>query len=286
MLHVALAKPHRYRRYRAVTMAITLAVLFLVPLSGTARVDLLGGGHWALGVPVGMAKGLVAVLVAIVSFYIVTFLINIPAGRMFCGFGCPIGQLSRLSDAVDAFEREPKRRRGAWLRLIAFAAVLSFATLLWWVAPQAFIATAPRTVALAFAALASVTLAAVVHARWWRWQFCRQVCPIGLYYSVVQTTALIGIDFDRDAPCTDCKACEIICPVQLDPRHLEDPIPSPGGLAFDGLAAANHCLHCGDCVEICEHQTRKTPGHPPMGFRMPSNAKRSNASRSQDASRD
>ncbi len=267
ILRVALGNQHRYRHYRAVTMSITLAVLFAVPLSGLARVDLWGGDHWALGKQVDLARGLAAAIVGIVSFYIVTFLVNIPAGRMFCGFGCPVGQLSRLADRIDAHPKDASKRRRAWTALAGFAALLAISVVLWWTSPRVFASGDRGAIGIALAATATVIAAAVLHGRYWRWSFCRKVCPIGLYYSVVQTNSLIGIDFDESAHCTECKACETICPAELDPRHLDRLLPSPGGLAFDDLPAANHCLHCGECVEICEHQTRKTPDHAPMGFR-------------------
>jgi polyferredoxin len=269
LLRLALGRPHRYHRYRAATMALTLFVLFVVPLMGLARFDLWNGEHYALFAPVDTVRGLVAVGAAIAAFYAVTFLINIPAGRMFCGFGCPIGQLSRFGDEVDVYARDPAARRRAWLRLVGFAAALSLAVLLWWTSPRVFLAAAPRAVAVAVATLVAVTAAAVVHARRWRWSFCSKACPIGLYYSVVQTSALIGIDYDPIATCTDCGACAGICPVHLDPRHLDGLLVAPGGLAFSGLPAMNHCLHCGECVDICEHMTRKTGAAPPMGFRRP-----------------
>ena len=267
ILRVALNKPHRYRRFRLMTMAVTLSVLFAVPLIGLARVDLWGHDHRALGNPVALSRGIVATFVGIVGFYIVTFLINIPAGRMFCGFGCPVGHLSRLSDRIDAYPKEAAKRHRAWLDLVAFAAMLSLAVLLWWTSPMVFFAGEISATAVALGATALLTAASLFHGRYWRWSFCRKVCPIGLYYSVVRTTPLIEVDFDRNAPCTDCKACETICPAQLDPRHLERLLPSPGGLAFGELPAVNHCLQCGECIEICEHQTRKKDGPPPMGFR-------------------
>ena len=269
ILKVALGNSHRYRRYRALTMGITLLILFAVPLSGLARVDLWGGDHWALGKQVDLARGLAAAIVGIVSFYIVTFMVNIPAGRMFCGFGCPVGQLSRLSDRIDAYAKQASSRSRAWANLVLFAVVLSTAIVLWWVSPRVVLSGDYTAIAVAVAATLATAAAAILHGRYWRWSFCRKVCPIGLYYSVVQTTSLIGIDFDETAHCTECKACEKICPAELDPRHLDHLLPSPGGLAFDDLPAANHCLHCGECIEICEHQTRKTPDRAPMGFRRP-----------------
>lgn len=264
-LRLILKKPHRYRWYRAVTMSVTVAVLFAVPLLGLARVDLPGGRHLALGEPVDLTRGVVAVLVAIAAFYVVTFLVNLPAGRMFCGFGCPIGQLSRFADAIDAFPREASPRRRAWAELIAFALVLSLAVSLWWVAPAGLV-DGVRGLAVIGGVLALAGVA-VLHARRWRWGFCKGFCPIGLYYSVVQSNALVGIDFDPARTCTDCGVCRTICPVDLDPRRLEAMVSARGGLSLDSLPATNHCLHCGACVEACEQVTRKLDGTAALGLR-------------------
>lgn len=265
LLRLILTRPHRYRRNRAITMGLTLAILFGVPLSGLARLDLWGDAHRALLRPVSFAHGLAAVLAAIVAFYVVTFLVNMPAGRMFCGFGCPVGQLSRFGDAIDAFPTDPRRRRRAWLELWSFALALSLAVTLWWTAPATFVAWPAG--AFAVAAVSTVAAAAVLHGRRWRWGFCRGFCPIGLYYSVVETGAPFGIDFDPAGTCTDCGACDVICPVGLEPRTLDAEVPAPGGLSFDGMPGINHCLHCGLCVEVCEQVTHKRPGHPAMGLR-------------------
>lgn len=263
---VILGHPHRYRRYRGATMAMTFAILFGVPLLGLARVDLFGGAHRALGRDVDLRVGLVAVCAAIAAFYAATFVINLPAGRMFCGFGCPVGQLHRLADATDSFPRDPSRRRRAWAELGLFALALSLAVSLWWTAPGAFVGGWPAA-AIAWSSVLAVAAVAVGHARRFRWNFCRKLCPIGLYYSAVQSNAVVGLDFDRGRACTDCGACMTICPVHLDPRHLEAEIPTPGGLGFDGLPGANHCLHCGACVEICEHVTHAKPRAAALGLR-------------------
>ncbi|MCC7264639.1 MAG: 4Fe-4S dicluster domain-containing protein [Candidatus Latescibacteria bacterium] len=268
LVKLALGHAHRYGRYRLVTMGITLAVLMAAPLAGLARVDLWSGAHRMLGDPVDLGLGLATVSVAIASFYGATFLINMIAGRMFCGFGCPVGELSRLSDAVDALAKDPAGQRRAWLKLGAFALLLVGATSLWWVAPGVYVAGG-LAMLVAWGALALGVGLALIHARRWRWNFCRKLCPIGLYYSVVQTGGLVHIDYDAKLACTDCKACAGVCPVHLDPRHLDQLLDSPGGLAVSDMPAANHCLSCGACVEICEHMTRKEPLPAAMGFRSP-----------------
>lgn len=266
LLRLILTRPHRYRRNRAITMGVTLAILFAVPLSGLARLDLWGDAHWALFSPVGFTRGLAAVLAAIVGFYVVTFMVNMPAGRMFCGFGCPVGQLSRFADAIDAFPADPARRRRGWLQLCGFALALSLAVTLWWMSPATVLAR-PAGLFVLTITVSAIAALAMLHARRWRWGFCRGFCPIGLYYSVVETGAPFGIDFDPSGECIDCGACDVICPVGLQPRALDTVVAAPGGLAFDGMPGLNHCLHCGMCVEICEHVTRKRAGHPAMGLR-------------------
>jgi ferredoxin-type protein NapH len=268
LVRLILNRPHRYRQYRVVTMVITLGVLLAVPLSGLARVDLWGGGHRLLGRPVTLGVGVGALCAAVAVFYGATFLINMVAGRMFCGFGCPVGQLCRFADAADAHATAGARRR-SWLNLVLFAVALSAATSVWFVTPAVLLSGNPAAIALTAAGIALAAALAVLHARRWRWSFCRKLCPIGLYYSIVQSTALIGVEFDDTARCTDCGACVAICPVGLDPRRMAEPIPSPGGLAFSDLPAGNHCLHCGACIEVCEQMMRKQPGPTALGFHRP-----------------
>lgn len=250
-------------------MGMTVAILLGIPLFHVARVDLWGGSHWLLGRPVHLGRGIAGVGGAIASFYAMTLFLNIFGGRLFCGFGCPVGQLSRFSDVVDAFAPGTPQRRRAWLQLIGFASLLATSVVLWWVAPGVFLSGEWQPTAIATAAIAAVAGAATVHGRYFRWDFCRKACPIGLYYSVVQTGALVQIDFDSKAACFDCGACSGICPAHLDPRHLDQTIPSPGGLGFAGLPGDSHCLRCGQCVDICEQMMRKRPGPAAMGFRRP-----------------
>jgi polyferredoxin len=233
---------HRYTRLRTATMAISLAVLLAVPLSGLARVDLAGDAHLALGRRVDLLTGCVAVAIAIFGFYIVTFALNAFFGRVFCGWGCPVGEASRLADLDES-------SRGRGKRLWAYALLLAAAVEPWWIAPL-------RAPIVALAAWLALATAIVLFGRRWRWAFCRRVCPIGIYYSAVQTRHGFGVCFDaRD--CTDCGACARICPVQLDPRDLSAKVQGLGGLALDDMPARHHCLTCGDCVRACELVLRK-----------------------------
>ena len=92
--------------------------------------------------------------------------------------------------------------------------MLAFAVALWWIAPGTF--TAWPAAAAAWSTVVLATGYGVLHGRRFRWSFCRTLCPIGLYYSVVQADSLVGIDFDPAATCTKCGGCNAICPVGLD----------------------------------------------------------------------
>ena len=82
-------KPHRFTRIRRFTIALTLAILYAVPLLGLARFDLWDGRHRAAGGPTNPVYALGAVFLAVVGFYMLTFILNAIAGRLFWGDPIP-----------------------------------------------------------------------------------------------------------------------------------------------------------------------------------------------------
>jgi polyferredoxin len=233
-------------------------VLCGVPLLGLARFDLWTGRHLMARHPVGPVYGIGAVLMGILSFYVVTFVVNAFLGRVFCGFGCPVGQASRLGDDVEAAGESGKGRRAAEVRAIAFAVTLAAALALWLVSPRVLVEGSARAIAGTLGVVAALSGAIYLHGRFFRWRFCEAYCPIGIYYSAVQTSHGFGVHFDAAKhTCTACGGCQLVCPVGLDPRDLTRPKNDLGGLAIDGFPQANHCLTCGECVRACEHRFRR-----------------------------
>ncbi len=238
-------------------MALTFAVLVAVPASGLLRVDLVGGAHRALGRPTDGATAVVSLAVAAAAFYVVTFALNLVLGRVFCGWGCPVGEAARLAGEAGA----------PWS--VAYALAFAGALVGWLVAPRSLAAAPAGTVAAVAAAWLAGAALVWLHGRFWGWSFCRRACPIGLYYSTVQTARAFGVQLDR-ARCVDCDACARACPVALDPRDLAKPIHGIGGLALDGMPGSHHCLTCGDCVRACERVLEKrAPGPPALRLGRP-----------------
>ena len=251
---------HRFSSIRRLTMGMTLVVLYAIPLGGVARVDLWRGEHMWLLEPAHWVVGLGAVIGGIGGLYVVTFLLNWGGGRLFCGFGCPVGQLSRFADEVETSQRGKKRPTKAWSQAILFAFALVGGMLAWWVDPRVLVDGEPLAVAATAGAWLVGTALALGHGHFWRWVFCKKWCPIGLYYSAIQLSHNFGVHFDETA-CNHCNLCAMACPVNLDPTNLVERIDGSGGLAFDGFPGRNHCLSCGDCVQACELVSKHPSRH-------------------------
>ena len=244
---------HRYNLWRTVGQSASLAVLFAVPLSGLARVDLWGGRHALAFEAAPFKHGLAGVILGIGAFYIATFLVNVVGGRLFCGWGCPVAQLSRFGEAVDSPGLGRGSRFATHLRGGLFGAALTLSVFAWWVDLRVFWLGSPRALAVAWGSFLLVVIASYAHGRWWRWRFCMTTCPIGLYYSFVSPARWYGVHFRNDeSSCIDCDLCDHVCPVELNPRDLMAPSGPRPGLSVEDAPGRNHCLECGDCVRACE----------------------------------
>jgi ferredoxin-type protein NapH len=244
---------HRYDWLRALSQTVSLAILVAVPFSGLARVDLWNGRHELLFRAAPIKHGIAGVIVGFSALYVVTFLSNVVAGRIFCGWGCPVGQISRFGEKLDT------PRLTGWKRLqsnaagAAFSAVFVLALFAWWVDLRVFWQGSPRALAIAWSSLAISTALAYGHGRWWQWNFCKSACPIGLYYSFVSPANWYGVHFrNQQGSCIECNACDNVCPVNLAPRDLMTPIPARAGASIADAPGRNHCLECGDCIRACE----------------------------------
>ncbi len=243
---------HVVPRVRRLTMLMSFVLLFGIPLSGAIRVDLWAGEHLVLG---RLTPGYVAVPVipiAVVCLYLFTFLINWGFGRLFCGYGCPVGQLHRIADLAEIDAHRGDRGRKSRVSLVAFAALLVAGGMAWWVSPRVLWAGSPIARATVIGVWIAGTGVALLHARRFRWSFCKSWCPIGTYYTAIQLAHSFGVQYDRDGgQCTDCGLCQTVCPIDLDPRRLGDRFEERGGIALDAFPGRNYCLSCGDCVRAC-----------------------------------
>jgi ferredoxin-type protein NapH len=233
-------------------MTVSIGCLFAVPLSGLARVDVWGGRHLVLFRPAPFRHALAGVIVAISVMYVVTFLSNVVGGRLFCGWGCPVGQVSRFGEVLDTPRLDRRARLSCNLQGASFGLAFVVSIVAWWVDLRVFVA-GTRASAWAWGVLLLLTAWSWAHGRWWRWGFCKSACPIGLYYSFVSPASWYGVHFrNGQDTCIECNACDNVCPVDLRPRELMAPVPARAGVSIADAPGRNHCLECGDCVRACE----------------------------------
>ncbi len=244
----------RYQILRVVVITISLLILLAVPLTGLAQVDLWGGSHWLLFERVDFFAALKGVIVAIGILWGITFTTNVIVGRFFCGWGCPVGYVSRLGEDVQL----AKKNRVTWLLQHAagagFVGTFIASVMLWWVDPMVVIDGSNTARLVTLGIFLVLAFGGLGHAFLWRFGFCLNVCPIGLYYRYVTSQAPVGIVFsEKPSPCIECGVCEKVCPVVIDPKRLGEELPAldgdPDGATRYGDA---ECIRCGDCIEGCD----------------------------------
>ncbi|MBK8251961.1 MAG: hypothetical protein IPK82_04760 [Polyangiaceae bacterium] len=269
-------EPHRYPKIRRFTMAVTFVVLYAIPLLGIARFDLWDGRHMAAFERTNFVYGFGAVFLSVIVFYLLTFVVNGIVGRLFCGFGCPVGEMSRASDTAEIARKTGENRLRDEGKAWGFAALLATAGFLWFVDPRVFIEGSLKAKLMATGGLLGAIATVYLLGRFVRWSFCRGYCPIGIYYSAVQTAHAFGIHYDEiESVCKGCDYCEQACPVGLDPKDLRKPQNDVIGVGIEGLPQSNHCLTCGECVRACESVFLQKPGLiPPLSLSRKADARK------------
>lgn len=245
--------PHRYAWLRLLSQTFSLAVLVLVPLTGLTQVDFWGGNHRLLFKAAPLKHAIGGVVIGIGAMYVVTFLSNVLAGRLFCGWGCPVGQVSRFGDLTSTPGLRGWKRWAIHAAGATYSALFVIAVLAWWTDPRVLLFGNAQALAISWGLVVVGVAGAYAHGRWWRWDFCKSVCPIGLYYTFVSPAKYFGVHFRNEhETCIECNACDRVCPVDLTPRDLVRPVNDRVGVAISNAPGHNHCLECGDCIRACE----------------------------------
>jgi len=174
------------------------------------------------------------------------------AGRVFCGWVCPLGF---LQDAVRMLRHGRAAEAGPWrVRLRNATRLVALAICVWLVfrynypaeRAHAYVVRSRSvwdwqavktawTMGLArYPVRAMLLLVALLGALALPRLWCRWLCPLGALLSLSNRFAPLGVRLKQDA-CTSCGACRRICPA--------DTMPGTG-----------ECVACAECRPICpEH---------------------------------
>ncbi|MEN6341660.1 MAG: 4Fe-4S binding protein [Methanospirillum sp.] len=177
-------------------------------------------------------QGLGAPLVAGAVGLTVIFLLTLVAGRVFCGYLCPVGAVQEIAYHAPVPKTVLRRktaialvRAGFFVAFFVMAFVFSASLLAWFgVRDFFYLSLSAGTLVFGVVLLVSTTL--------YR-PFCRLVCPYGLLLSLAGWKSVLRLQ--RTGACIECRKCERACPTDEAKRG-------------DGKA---ECYLCGRCTDAC-----------------------------------
>lgn len=267
---------YRYHVFRSkLVQPFFWGLFFFGPALNVFRVDMLhqrlifAGRDYPFGfdsliwLPIGFYGGVI--LIGLISFI---------WGRLFCGWTCPHNTLTEwtraLRAAVGREEKLPWMKRlirsrpylaeiFAWLSPpVAIMLTSTLALLLSfyvippnWVIAQ-YVSGHPHPALMCGQGLFVLIGLFLLYAGH---DFCRTCCPYGMAQSISgyhensrwrpMEIRFIG---QKETDCKTCQACQMVCPVDIDPRGKTGEPASPLRVGqFDG------CFNCGECIDACKH---------------------------------
>ncbi len=284
---------YRYHFFRGrLVQPLALALVFLGPVFNVFRIDMMAQKLVFFGKSYNFE--FMHVMWLPIGFYGAVILIGIISmlwGRLFCGWTCPHNTLTEWTHSVRAMiGRGADSARPAWMKKIIRKSPLMKEVLMLASPPIAVVITFTLSLLLTFY-LFSPAWTLQQYASWHPHpalvfgnlllmliglfllyagnDFCRTCCPYGLAQSISayqenSPWRPMEIQFSGsiESDCKTCKACQMVCPVDIDPRDATLTGKVKVG-QFDG------CFNCGECVDACKQvgSYKKKPGL--LSFRLP-----------------
>lgn len=190
---------------------------------------------------------------AILGAAIVVAFYALVSGRAYCAWVCPVNPVTDLAHwtrerlGLQAKGWQPRRETRLWV--LAMILVVSGAT-----GAIAFELVNPITHAfrvVVFGATASIAFVAAVFVfdlfvarRGW----CSHLCPVGAFYGLLGSGALVKVSASKRAACDHCMDCYAACP---EP-HVISPALEGGKKGLSPVILSRDCTTCGRCIDVCD----------------------------------
>jgi ferredoxin-type protein NapH len=246
------------RKWTIARRAVQLAVIALIatPLYGLTffQGNLSAGAVWGIGLadPLAFLQATLASRVFVASFLgsalIVIALYFVTGGRSFCGWVCPVYLVAEMGEKfrcrLKTGDRLYPLRGTRWsLAGTLVVSLLAGVPLFEILSPIGVVTRAVMFKAWMplLLVMAIVVIEVCIARRVW----CRSLCPVGGFYSLLGRFSPVRVDFEKTI-CTDCGECSRVCPVE------EVLVPS----LVDGACqvVSGDCTRCGACVDACDQK--------------------------------
>lgn len=228
--------PRRRRGMARLAAQLFIGVYLVVYVGIVGRENLQIEGFW-----VYLFSGVFAG--ATIHYLIAKILGTVIFNRGWCGWACWSAMVFDLLPW-----KEPKRpinRRLTYARYAHFAVALAVGSVLFILnrSGEGPLARSKAELAAFFVGnlayyLVGITLAAALKDNR---AFCKYLCPIPVFQKIGSRFSLMKIEI-ASGKCSDCKACERKCPMQIDLLRFRD-----GGRRVD----STECILCMTCVDSC-----------------------------------
>ena len=252
-----LLRAHRWLLLRRTSQFAVLALFLAGPLAGiwivkgnlasslTLEVLPLSDPYAVLQ---GLAAGHLMAASALSGAAIMAVFYAIAGGRAYCAWVCPVNVVTdtaawlrrRLGLRLDISLPRATRQ---WLLGATLALAAATGAMVWeWVNPVSML---HRGLIFGFGLAWAVVLAVfvldlLVSARAW----CGHLCPMGAFYALLGSGALLRVSARSSSRCDDCLDCYRACP---EPQVIQ---PALKGLASPVIGSAA-CTNCGRCIDVC-----------------------------------
>lgn len=256
---------HRFTRWRIVIGIAATLLVALLPVLGILRFDFWGGQHVLMGEVVDLPTAAKAFAYPFLGVNILIIVASRFTGRYLCGFACPYGAMARLREWMRFGASEPLPRAIAEASMLGISSLLAAVVFSFWVDWAVFLEGSGLAKALSLSFLLGMAGGLYGLVRYLGMGFCRGWCPSGVYFAILGPDSVNGIEFAHEENCTECGACEMVCPVDLKPRDMSGGEHRESiGFYVDGMSNFSNCIRCGDCVNVCEGMTDRYQKETPL----------------------
>lgn len=190
------------------------------------------------------STALTGVLIVVVAYALL-------GGRVYCSWVCPVNVVTDTAHWLRqklGLEGGFKHSRNTRYWIAATALVVSAAT-----GSVAWELINPVTLfyraALFGAGMAWIIVLAVFlydlfgARRGW----CSHLCPVGAFYSLLGTTALVRVSAAKRSACNNCMDCFAVCPE----AHVISPALKGDATGTGPVILSPNCTNCGRCIDVC-----------------------------------
>lgn len=194
---------------------------------------------------------------AITGALIVLAVYALIGGRIYCSWVCPINIVTDASHFIS--ERlgipkgwQPKRTLRYWVLGMTLVASAATGVIVWELVNPItiFYRGVLYGVGLAWAAVIAVFLFDLFVSRH---GWCGHVCPVGAFYGLVGSYALLRVNAAGRADCDDCMDCYAVCP---EP-HVITPALKGAPKGAGPVILSPDCSNCGRCIDVCDRSVFK-----------------------------